>query len=340
MTRGRYAPSPTGDLHLGNLRTAVLAWLFAHRDTGPAGGFGPAGGTGPAGGFGPAGGTGPAGDTGPVTGRGELLYRVEDLDVSRVRAGTADRQRDHLESLGLDFDPPLVVQSERGAIYEDALARLTDHSYPCFCSRREIAEAASAPHAAPGRYPGTCRDLSTAQRAERARTRPPALRLRAESGPVSVTDLLHGTVTGLPDDIVLRRNDGVPAYHLAVVVDDATTGVDQVVRADDLLGCAVSQSYLAGLLGFPAPSYAHVPLAVNVEGRRLAKRDGAVTLPDLAELGIGPDRVLSIIASSSGLAAPGEPVTVGLLAERFDPAALPLDPWVVDPATLVGDRPH
>lgn len=296
VVRGRYAPSPTGDLHLGNLRTAVLAYLFAHH--------------------------------GP--GRGELLYRIEDLDLSRVRPGIAERQRADLESLGLVFDPPLVVQSTRFEAYERALRALQGRTFECFCSRREIREAASAPHGSPGRYPGTCRNLTEAERAERRRNRVPAIRLRADREPVTVCDLLYGEVTGIPDDIVLQRNDGSPAYHLAVVVDDADSGVNQVVRGDDLLGSAISQAYLARLLGREVPTYAHVQLALNAAGERLAKRDGAVTLADLAPRGVGPVQVLSMIAESLGLAGSGELVDLGTMAARFDPDRLPRTPWVIE----------
>jgi glutamyl-tRNA synthetase len=297
VIRGRYAPSPTGELHLGNLRTAVLAWLFARAEP-----------------------------------SGELLYRVEDLDASRVRPGLAEQQRADLEALGLSFDPPLLTQSERFASYHAALDRLGDRTFECFCTRREIAEAASAPHADPGRYPGTCRDLNGAERAERRQRRPPAIRLRAEPEMIMITDLLHGEVSGVPDDIVLRRNDGVAAYNLAVVVDDADTGVNQVVRGADLLDSAITQAHLCRLLGSPPPTYAHVPLALNPAGRRLAKRDGAVTLSDLAACGIGPEQVLIMIATSLGLSAAGEPVDLPTMLDRFDPAQLPRRPWVV------GDR--
>ncbi|WP_230208334.1 tRNA glutamyl-Q(34) synthetase GluQRS [Microlunatus sp. Gsoil 973] len=297
--RGRYAPSPTGDLHLGNLRTAVLAYLFAH-----------------------------SGD-GLNDGPGELLYRIEDLDRSRVRHGVADRQRADLEALGLVFDPPLVVQSERTDAYREALQSLAGKTFECFCSRREIAEAASAPHGSPGRYPGTCRDLTEAERAERRRTRQPAIRLLADREPLTVIDLVYGEVTGIPDDIVLQRNDGTPAYHLAVVLDDAESGVNQVVRGDDLLGSAISQAYLARLLGRQVPNYAHVPLALNAEGNRLAKRDGAVTPADLAARGVGPAEVLTMIAVSLDLAADAEPVDLETLRARFDPERLPRYPWIV-----------
>ena len=293
---GRYAPSPTGELHLGNLRTAVLAWLFA-RSTGRA-----------------------------------FLLRIEDLDTSRVRPGLAEQQLLDLTALGLDFDGVPVVQSQRAAAYAAALTRIADRTYECFCTRREIAEAASAPHGLPGRYPGTCRDLSPAERAERGRSRTPALRLRAEGAWQTVDDLLHGAVTGPVDDFVVRRNDGVAAYNLAVVVDDAESGVDQVVRGDDLLSSAVNQAYLAELLGHPAPSYAHVPLAVNAQGRRLAKRDGAVTLSDLAAEGVSPIEVLGLIATSLGWPAPSR---LADLLPRFDPSRLPRHPWVVHPASAL-----
>ena len=298
---GRYAPSPTGDLHLGNLRTGLLAWLFARSSD------------------------------------RRFLLRYEDLDAGRVRPGVAERQRADLTSLGLDFDPPLLVQSARADSYAQALVRLTTSglTYECFCTRREIAEAASAPHGEPGRYPGTCRDLTDTERTARRRTgRQPALRIRADAASMTITDLLHGEVTGIVDDVVVRRNDGVAAYQLAVVVDDGATGVDQVVRGDDLLSSAVTQAWLAARLGLSIPTYAHVPLAVNDQGRRLAKRDGAVTLADLAPLGWTPDRVLGLLATSLGLAEPGEPVSTAMLLTRFDPEELPREPWIVRPAEL------
>ncbi|HZA03051.1 MAG TPA: glutamate--tRNA ligase family protein, partial [Propionibacteriaceae bacterium] len=215
--------------------------------------------------------------------------------------------------------------------YAAALATLAGNTFECFCTRREIAEAASAPHGTVPRYPGICRNLTEAERAERRRTRVPALRLRADGAEQTISDLLHGTVTGAVDDIVVRRNDGTAAYHLAVVVDDGDTGVDQVVRGDDLLSSAVSQAHLARLLGYPVPTYAHVPLALNAEGRRLAKRDGAVTLADLAALGRTPAQVLSLIAESLDLPPAG---TVAELLPAFDPARLPRRPWIVHPVSV------
>ncbi|KHL10623.1 glutamyl-tRNA synthetase [Mumia flava] len=289
---GRYAPSPSGDLHVGNLRTGLLAWMFA-RSTGRS-----------------------------------FRMRVEDLD--RVRAGAEQRQLDDLAAVGLEWDPPLVRQSERGDAYTAALQALVDagRTYECFCTRREIAEAASAPHGTPGLYPGTCRTLSTAERDARRTERPAAIRLASEVVEATVTDLLHGAYTGPVDDVVLMRNDGVVAYNLAVVVDDAAIGVDQVVRGDDLLSSAPRQAYLATLLGIAPPTYAHVPLALNADGQRLAKRDGAVTLADLAERGLAVDDVVAWIAESLGMT---EARTAGEMLERFDPAALPREPWVVVP---------
>lgn len=299
---GRYAPSPTGELHVGNLRTALLAWLFARS-----------------------------------TGR-RFLLRIEDIDTARVRPGMADRQRADLAALGITFDGEPVVQSQRLTAYQRALLKLAGRTYECFCSRRDIAKAASAPHGSVARYPGTCRNLTEAERIDRRRRRQPALRLRADGAVQTVHDLLHGDTTAEVDDVVLLRNDGVPAYNLAVVVDDAFSGVDQVVRGDDLRPVAATQAFLAELLGYPPPTYAHVPLAVNVDGRRLAKRDGAVTLPDLAARGIESTAVLGLIADSLDLASPGERVSPDALLERFDPERLPRSPWVVIPGNFTREE--
>ena len=303
--RGAYAPSPTGDLHLGNLRTALLAWLFARS-----------------------------------SGR-RFLLRFEDLDASRVRPGVAERQRADLEALGLDFDPPVLVQSERSAAYDDALAALAGHVYECFCTRREIAEAASAPHGEPGHYPGTCRELTEAER-RRAPTvgsvagpADPGRRCGDDGDrPAARPGPRPGRGRGGAAPAGPAERDGVAAYQLAVVVDDGATGVDQVVRGDDLLPSAPTQAWLATRLGLPVPTYAHVPLALTTDGRRLAKRDGAVTLADLAPLGWTPARVLGLLATSLGLAEPGERVVATDLLTRFDPSRLPRQPWIVRPGDL------
>ncbi|MBK8459348.1 MAG: tRNA glutamyl-Q(34) synthetase GluQRS [Micropruina sp.] len=295
---GRYAPSPTSDLHLGNLRTAVVAWLMARS-----------------------------------SGR-RFVLRIEDLDTARVRAAgpMALRQQADLDSLGLDFDPPLLRQSDRLDAYAHALLSLADRTYECFCTRREIAEAASAPHGAALRpYPGTCLRLTSAEREARRAVRPPAMRVRAEAAVQTIVDRWSGQVTAVVDDLVLVRNDGTPAYNFAVVVDDLFQGVDQVVRGDDLLASAPRQAWLAEQLGGRAPSYGHVPLVLNESGQRLAKRDGAVTLADLAAEGTSAQDALTTIAVSLGLTHPNERVTPAQLLHRFDPDALPRDPWVYRP---------
>jgi glutamyl-tRNA synthetase len=288
VSAGRYAPSPSGDLHIGNLRTALLAWLWARR-----------------------------------SGR-DFLLRIEDLD--RVRQGAEQRQLADLRAIGLDWDGAPVRQSERLGLYDAAIARLRDEDrvYECFCTRREILEAPTAPHHPPGAYPGTCRDLTATEREQRRIDRPAALRLRADRASFTVEDEIHGAYEGAVDDFVLRRGDGVPAYNLAVVVDDADQGVDQVVRGDDLLASAPRQAYLAGLLGSQPPTYVHVPLALNAAGHRLAKRDGAVTLAELSTLGVD---VFAVIAGSLGLAGS----TPHDLLDTFDPAVLPTEPWVFEP---------
>lgn len=298
MPTGRYAPSPTGDLHLGNLRTALLAWLFARADG------------------------------------GAFLMRVEDLDTGRVRPVYEQRQLEDLRALGLDWDGPVVRQSERLDTYASAIADLDGRGllYPCYCTRAEIREAASAPHAplAEGAYPGTCRGLTAAgRRAREDAGRPPALRLRAGGEEVAFVDRLRGARRGMVDDLVVRRNDGAPAYNLAVVVDDAAQGVELVVRGADLLDSTPRQLHLGRLLGLPAPDHAHVPLVRAADGRRLAKRHGAITLADRLALGETPAQVLAMLAASAGLASAGEPVTPARLLARFDPDALASGPAVL-----------
>jgi glutamyl-tRNA synthetase len=205
-----------------------------------------------------------------------------------------------LSALGIDWDGPVVRQSERIALYEAALERLD--TYPCFCTRAEIREAASAPHGPVGFYPGTCRHLGAAELAERqASGRPPALRVRAG----------HGGV----DDFVVRRGDGVFAYNLAVVVDDAEQGVDQVVRGEDLADSTPRQVWLARALGLPEPQYVHVPLVLGPDGARLAKRHGDVTFGEGS---------FEWIATSLGMTGS----TAAELLEQFDPVRIPTDPTI------------
>lgn len=288
---GRYAPSPSGDLHFGNLRTALLAWLFARH-----------------------------------TGR-SFLMRVEDIDTQRSSLESAHRQLEDLQTLGIDWDGPVTYQSEHTARYQEALAQLS--TFECYCSRKDIQEASSAPHAIPGHYPGTCRDLSDSQREEKRaelkqQNRIPAIRLRADTDHFTVRDHYLGSYTGDVDDFILRRGGQQPdwAYNLAVVVDDGAQCIDQVVRGDDLLSSAPRQAYLATLLGIPIPEYVHVPLVLNAQGKRLAKRDGAVTLREmLADVEVAA--VVGKLAASLGY--PGSTTPAELLA-RFDPAALPREP--------------
>ncbi len=286
---GRFAPSPTGPLHLGNLRTALLAWLFAR------------------------------------SARGASYLRMEDLDAARVRPGAATGQLEDLHALGLDWDGPVLHQAHRLDLYRDAIGRLEAAGlvYPCYCSRAEIRAAVSAPHKSAPAYPGTCRELSRAQRTERARGgRPPALRFRADSATVAFDDALLGRCAEIVDDFVVRRGDGAPAYNLAVVVDDAAQGVGQVVRGADLVETTPRQLVLARALGLPEPAFAHVPILHGPDGRRLAKRHGAVTLAERRERGESPAEVRSWLAASVGLAEPGDAAdTAGLLA-RFKPERL------------------
>ncbi len=255
------------------------------------------------------------------TGR-RFLMRVEDLD-DRTNADVATRQLDDLAAIGLTWDDPVEWQSEHPSRYDEVIDSLVSNGlvYECYCTRRDIAQAPQAPHAPRGAYPGICRDLTDAEREIRRREtgRPPALRLRTDVIVYTVTDVLHGRYTGIVDDFVVRRGDGVPAYNLAVVVDDAVQRIDQVVRGDDLLTSSPRQAYLATLLGYAEPVYAHVPLVLNADGARLAKRDGAVTLAE-----IGVKRAFAQITESLGWPARD----MDELLARFDPAQLPRHPWI------------
>lgn len=336
MPDGRFAPSPTGPLHLGSLRTALLAWLFAR------------------------------------SARRRFLLRIEDLDPVASRADWAAAHIADLQDLGLDWDGPPTWQSAHRPRHDEVVADLiaSGLTYPCFCTRREIQDAARAPHAdpagprrdaapgptgptggpagpgpdqpgaplrPPGWYPGTCAELSdSARRRFVEQGRPPAIRLRASGLVESFTDRLHGTVTGVVDDFVIRRGDGVPSYNLAVVVDDVDQGVQEVVRGDDLLPTTARQVHLTRLIGARPATYAHVPMVLGADGRRLAKRHGAITLAELRADGWTPARIVQLLARSAGLLAPdGDGATrpADLLAD-FSPDRLTCDPWRLTASTF------
>jgi glutamyl-tRNA synthetase len=250
-----------------------------------------------------------------------FLMRVEDLDAGRVRRHFEASQLADLRAIGIDWDGAVVRQSERQELYAQALASLDADGllYRCWCTRAEIREAASAAHGPlpEGAYPGTCRELTAAEVAEReASARPPAWRVRAGGAAVTFADRICGQFTGVVDDFVVRRNDGAYAYNLAVVVDDAEQGIGEVVRGADLLDSTPRQLWLGERLGVPASRHAHVPLVLGPDGARLAKRHGAVTLAGRAALGQSPADVHRELLAPFGL---GDCVTMQELVEAFDP---------------------
>jgi glutamyl-Q tRNA(Asp) synthetase len=247
MLTGRFAPSPTGPLHFGSLVAAVGSWLFARR------------------------------------GGGRWLVRMEDLDTPRVVSGSADEILRTLERYGLTWEGEVVYQSQRIGLYDDALSALREKRlvYECGCSRADLQRAASAPLGREPVYPGTCRDGLPPGRIARA------IRFRTSHDVVALDDMIAGRieedVAAQTGDFVIRRADGVYAYQLAVIVDDAAQNVTQVVRGADLLTSTARQIALQRALGYPTPSYAHLPLVVNAGGSKLGKRDGALPLPSLDE---------------------------------------------------------
>jgi glutamyl-tRNA synthetase len=310
--RGRFAPSPTGQLHLGNARTALLAWL----DTRSAG--------------------------------GAFLMRVEDLDRARVQPDAERWQLDDLAWLGIDWDEgpdrggPFAPyrQSERTASYDAAIERLlaSKRAFLCACSRADVARAASAPHddaTAEPRYPGSCRAADPADVIARAAAqgRRPAVRFAGGGDKVDFVDEVHGQVVseaGGVDDFVLRRADGTAAYQLAVVVDDAAMKVTRVVRGDDLLRSTPRQIALYHALELTPPTFAHVPLVVTPGGARLAKRTRPATLASLRERGVAPEAVVGALAASAGLRPPGRSLPAAALVDRFSLAAITREPVVVE----------
>jgi glutamyl-tRNA synthetase len=308
--RGRFAPSPTGDLHLGGARTALMAWLAARA----------------------------AG--------GAFVVRVEDLDRPRVVAGAEARILEDLAWLGLDWDEGPDVggahapyrQSERRERYQAAATALlaSGCAFWCWCSRAEVARAAAAPHGAGDdgpRYPGTCRGRDNG-----AAGRAPSLRLRVEPEWIDFVDGVHGTrredVAAAVGDFVIARADGVAAYQLAVVVDDAAMGISDVVRGDDLLGSTARQILLYRALGLAPPRFAHVPLVLGPDGARLSKRHGAVGVRDLRARGATAADVVGRLAATLGLCAAGARVMPAELVGGFALARVAKEATVLDPNAL------
>ena len=285
MTVGRFAPSPSGRMHLGNVFSAMLAWLSAKSQG------------------------------------GAILLRIEDLDPARSREEYAEAIMEDFLWLGLKWDGRSEDQSRRGEVYEAYTARLAEKEpvYPCYCTRDQL-HAASAPHASDGRvlYPGTCRDLSAAQRAEK--TKKPSLRVSVPRETVCFTDGFHGPQSMELQkewgDFIIRRADGVAAYQLAVVVDDGTSGVTEVVRGRDLLTSTPAQLWLYDVLELPKPKFYHVPMLLAPDGRRLSKRDKDMDLGELQKT-LSAQQILGLLAWKCGLLPKWETVSASELAAEF-----------------------
>jgi glutamyl-tRNA synthetase len=302
----RLAPSPTGALHLGNARTFLINWLIARQ-------------------------------------RGwRILLRIEDLDGPRIKRGADAAAIEDLRWLGLDWDDGVIHQSQRRDAYAAAIHRLLERglAYPCICTRREAALAASAPHAEDGAevYPGTCRDrFVSVDEARAACGREPAIRFRVPAAPITFEDAFRGLVRfddppSQLGDFVIAKADGSAAYQLAVVVDDAATGVTQVVRGDDLVDSTPRQMllYHALQLDMQIPTYTHLPLVVGSDGRRLAKRHGDTRLSYYRANGVPPQRVLGLLARWCGLDVGDEP-SLEHLVKHFRLEHLPRERVVIKP---------
>ncbi|MFS0725307.1 tRNA glutamyl-Q(34) synthetase GluQRS [Paenibacillus sp. 1P07SE] len=301
--RGRFAPTPSGQLHLGNAFAALAAWLQIRQ----------------------AGGT--------------FVLRVEDIDKPRSKAAYREQQLDDLRWLGIDWDegPDIggphapYLQSLRDERYEEALARLeaADLLYPCYCSRAELASIASAPHGLSSEgpaYPGLCRHLTATERAVRAETKIPALRFRMPETPTSFIDAIAGRqdYTGETlGDFVVKRADGMYSYQLAVTVDDAAMGITDVVRGADLLDSTPRQLALYAALGLQPPRYAHVPLLGDGEGERFSKRDKSLTLQALRQRGVPAERLIGLLAFLAGWQDRPEPATAAALIGQQELGRLP-----------------
>jgi glutamyl-tRNA synthetase len=272
---------------------------------------------------------------------GRMALRIEDLDSTRTRSETVGGALADLRWLGLDWDDGPYVQSQRMAAYESSLERLkaSELVYPCTCTRADIERAASAPHAEDEgpTYPGTCSGRKVVD-AESLGDRPFAWRFRVPEGLVAWHDLVLGEQRldprRLGGDFVVARSGVGPSYQLAVVHDDATMGVTEVIRGDDLVPSTPRQILLYRALGWNPPAFGHVPLAVGPDGRRLAKRDGSIKLASLREAGVDPHRLVGWLARSCGWAESGDAIPPSDLVDKFDLSALPSEPWVVGPEAL------
>ena len=282
---GRFAPTPSGRMHLGNVFAALIAWLSVKsRD-------------------------------------GHMVLRMEDLDTQRTREECAETLRDDLLWLGLDWDLETQPQSKRSAVYDGYFEKLRELGllYPCYCTRSQLHNV-NAPHLSDGTpvYAGTCRNLTAAERA--AFDRAPAWRVRVPEKQWTVEDKIQGTYTENLDtdcgDFVVRRADGVYVYQLAVTVDDGEAGVTEVVRGRDLLSSAPRQMYLQELFGFSHPEYGHVPMLLAPDGRRLSKRDRDLDLGQLRQA-MTAEKLLGSLACSAGILDKSTPISARELAKEF-----------------------
>lgn len=315
MRRGRYAPTPSGQLHLGNARTALLAWLQMRH----------------------------AG--------GEFILRIEDVDRTRCRAEYTELLLEDLRWLGMDWDegPDLggphepYIQSECEPLYQDALAKLTalGRVYPCYCSRADIRALARAPHGLSSEgpsYPGTCRELSKEDRRIKAEQKVPSIRLIVpKQGPVSFLDGFFGEQrfpAGTGGDFVLKRADGMYGYQLAVILDDARMGITDVLRGSDLLDSTPRQLWLYDALGLTPPAFTHVPLVLGPDGSKLSKRHGSIAMHSLRRNGVHPESIVGWLAYLSGLIPSPEPVHPLELVPLFSLAKLSTDPVILPDSLL------
>ncbi len=313
---GRFAPTPSGFLHLGNVFCSLLAWLCAKQHN------------------------------------GKMILRIEDLDTVRCTQERADAVVRDLEWLGLTWDEGAYCgkdsanyfQSKRSDIYATYFDKLVAQNlvYPCFCSRADL-HAANAPHASDGHtiYAGTCRNLTSAEQEKRAQSihRPPAYRMRVDDSIISFTDVHYGPqhyqLSTESGDFIISRSDGLYAYQLAVTVDDALMGVTQVVRGCDLLSSTPMQLYLYDKLGFMPPGFLHIPLLVAPDGRRLAKRDGDLELSELRKRLGSAEAIIGWLAYLAGQLPKPEPISPMELVKIFDLKKLPTENIVVPAALLL-----